>query len=400
MDFKTNNPAPRVGVNAHLLNLSGSYRTAGINWYTYNLLRNLDSSAFDFTIFLSEPRAEEHFRHLRLSQSLWPTTKPIARIIWEQCVLPTALRRSRSELLHAMAFAGPIMISIPWVVTIYDLSFLRYPQSFNVTNRLYLSWAVRHSIRHADRVIAISESTKRDLVQFLGAPPSQVDVVYGGIDTEFASSRPAQVELLRARYRLPEKFILHVGTIEPRKNIVRLLRDYALAKRTAHLPHRLVLVGGRGWKYEEVDAVIEKEGIGGDVLFTGFAAQEDMPAWYQAADLFVYPSLFEGFGLPPLEAMASGTPVVTSNAASLPEVVGDAAIVVPPEDETALADAIVRGVCDFQLRDAMRARGRTQAAKFSWADSARQTMDIYRAVLEDHCRPRNPQRGGARHAAG
>ena len=378
----THTQVRRIGLNAHLLNLSGNYRSAGINWYIYHLLQNLDSPDFDFTVFLSDQRARQYFRRFRLVESRLPTHKPLARIAWEQFVQPLALRQSRIELLHALAFAGPLVNSIPWVVTVYDLSFVRYPQSFNAANRTYLTWAVRHSVQHADRVIAISASTKRDLVTYFGAAPDKVTVVYCGSDPIFSPSQnPKEIEMLRARYHLPEKMILHVGTIEPRKNIVRLLRAFARAKRAARLPHRLALIGARGWKYAEVDAVIEQEGIAGDVIFAGYVPQDELPLWYRAADLFVYPSLYEGFGLPPLEAMASGTPVITSNAASLPEVVGDAAIVVAPEDESALADAIVHALEDCAQRDEMRARGLAQAAKFSWARAARETTMIYRAIL-------------------
>lgn len=376
------NSSPRIGLNAHLLNLSGNYRSAGINWYIYHLLQNLETSDCDFTVFLSEPRAGEYFKHLRLDLSRWPTHKPVVRIAWEQIVQPLALRRDSIDLLHALAFAGPVSISIPWVVTVYDLSFVRYPQSFNTANRLYLNWAVRHSLQSADRVIAISESTKRDLVTFFGAAPDNISVVYCGLDPAFSVGHDrAEIDLLRARRHLPEHFILFVGTIEPRKNVARLIRAFARAKRTAHLPHALVLVGARGWKYAEVDAVIEQEGMVNDVIFAGYVPQEELPIWYHAADLFVYPSLYEGFGLPPLEAMASGTPVVTSSASSLPEVVGDAALIVAPDDETALADAIIRGVSDRVLRDELRTRGFIQAGKFSWKRTARETIDVYQTVL-------------------
>lgn len=395
----TNSPAPRIGLNAHLLNLSGNYRSAGINSYIYNLLKNLTPAAdFDYTVFLSDRRAPGHFESLSLRRSRLPTHKPIVRIAWEQLAQPFALARERIDLLHALAFAGPVAISIPWVVTVYDLSFVRYPQSFNAMNRIYLRWAVRYSTRRADRVIAISESTRRDLMALFGASSEKIAVVYCGADPAFALPRDQHaIDALRVRRRLPEKMILHVGTIEPRKNIARLIRAYAHAKRAARLPHRLALVGARGWKYSEVDAVIEQEQVKDDVIFAGYVAPEELPLWYRAADLFVYPSFYEGFGLPPLEAMVSGTPVISSNAASLPEVVGDAAIQVAPDDAAGLADAIVRALNDRTLREQMIARGIARAAQFSWARAAHETTDIYRAVLAEHP-SRDFQRNGAKHA--
>ncbi len=374
---------PRIALNAHLLNLSGNYRSAGINWYIYHLLKNLESIPdFDYTVFLSDLHAREHFRNYSLVQSRLPTHSPIVRIFWEQFIQPRALRASRCDLLHALAFAGPKQISIPWIVTIYDLSFMKFPQSFNSLNRIYLNYAVRDSLRRANQAIAISESTKRDLVSHYGVSPDKVRVIYCGVDPSLKTDPDSSgVAQLRARYSLPGKFILYLGTIEPRKNIVRLLRAFARSKRDARLPHSLVLVGARGWMYAQVDRVVEEEGIGNDVIFTGYAPQDELASWYRAADLFVYPSLYEGFGLPPLEAMACGTPVITSNAASLPEVVGDAALMVAPEDERALADAIVRALTDRTLRETMIARGTDQASKFSWERAARETTALYAEVL-------------------
>jgi glycosyltransferase involved in cell wall biosynthesis len=375
--------AHRIGLNAHLLNLAGNYRSAGINWYIYHLLQNLPPAPdLEYTLFLSEPRAREHFRGFAIAQSRLPTRQPIVRIVWEQFVQPWLLRQI--DLLHALAFAGPLAISIPWIATIYDLSFVRYPQSFNAANRLYLTWAVRNSLRRADRVTVISESTRRDLVALFGAAPDKIKVIYCGTDPSFAPAQdPSAVAAWRAQRNLPEKMILYVGTIEPRKNIARLIRAFAQAQRAVRLPHRLVLIGARGWKYAEVDRAIAQEGISNNVIFAGYVSQDELPRWYQAADLFVYPSLYEGFGLPPLEAMACGIPVVTSNAASLPEVVGDAALQVAPDDGSALADAIVRALTDRALREQMIARGIVQAARFSWTRTARETVALYRTVLAE-----------------
>lgn len=379
------NSVHHIGLNAHLLNLSGNYRSAGINWYIYHLLQHLTPSHdLAYTVFLSEPNAHTHFKHLAIAQSRLPTHKPSVRIFWEQCIQPLALYRANIDLLHALAFAGPVASSIPWIATVYDLSFVRYPHSFHRANRIYLTWAVRHAVRHARRIIAISASTRRDLIERFGAAPERVVVVYCGADPAFTAVRhePAIAEL-RTRYNLPAKMILHVGTIEPRKNLVRLIHAFARAKRAAHLPHQLVLVGARGWKYAEVDAAIEHAGVTNEVRLVGYVPQAELPLWYQAADLFVYPSLYEGFGLPPLDAMASGVPVITSNAASLPEVAGDAALQIEPTDLAALTDAIVRVLTEPHLRAQMVERGMRQAQRFSWAQAGQATMTLYRTVLSE-----------------
>ncbi|MEW5718370.1 MAG: glycosyltransferase, partial [Chloroflexota bacterium] len=253
----------RIGLNAHLLNLAGNYRSAGISWYIYHLVRHLEPAPdLEYTLFLSEPRAREHFNLGALALSRLPTHKPVARIFWEQFIQPLALRRERIDLLHALAFAGPKIIAIPWIATIYDLSFMRYPESFNALNRIYLTWAVRESVRRANRLIAISESTKRDLIARFGAPPERVSVIYCGKDAAFVPATDrAALDAWRTARGVPEKMLLFVGTLEPRKNVARLLRAFARAKRAARLPHKLVLIGARGWKYAEVNAVIAQEEI-------------------------------------------------------------------------------------------------------------------------------------------
>ncbi len=382
----------RVGLNAHLLNLSGNYRSAGINWYICHLIEALTdsgdasslerSSGFSFTVYSGEPRAGQFCPGARLSLSRFPTRYPFVRILWEQLLQPIALRRDRIDLLHAMAFAGPLVLSIPWVVTVYDLSFVHYPRSFNALNRLYLNWAVRHSLTHASRIIAISESTRRDLCRLFGVGQERVAVVYCGRDLNFAPAHTrSAIETFRAKHSLPDRMILFVGTLEPRKNVPSLIRAFAQAKRKGRLPHRLVLVGARGWKHSEIDKTVEREGLSNDVMLAGYVPEEELVEWYRAADLFVYPSLYEGFGLPPLEAMASGTPVITSNVASLPEVVGDAALMVRPEDEDAMTEAIIRVAQDSSIRADMIARGLKQASKFSWERAARETINVYRSVL-------------------
>ena len=376
--------APRIGLNAHLLNLRGNYRSAGINWYIFHLLQNLSTIPdFDYTIFLSDRMAKDYMGGLSFCQSRLPTHQPFVRIAWEQFVQPFAIRHERVDLLHALAFAGPVVISIPWIVTVYDLSFMRYPQSFNFANRTFLAWAVGNSVRRANHIIAISESTRRDLISIFHARPDRVSVVYCGTDPVFARTRSAaELAEYRTRRGLPDRFILHVGTIEPRKNIARLVRAFARAKRDPRLPHKLVLIGARGWKYTDVDQAIEQENLKGEVIFADYVPQDELPLWYRAAELFVYPSLYEGFGMPPLDAMASGTPVVTSNAASLPEVVGDAGLQVAPDDQTALADAIVRALTEPGLREQMIARGLVQASHFSWARAAQETAALYHTTLK------------------
>jgi glycosyltransferase involved in cell wall biosynthesis len=371
--------AIHVGVNAHLLSLARSYRSAGINWYIYNLLRHLPQVASDieYTVFLNERRYTVA-PGIRLCVSRLPTGRPQTRILWEQGLQPRALRRAKVDLLHSPAFVGPLSSACPFVLTVHDLSYLFFPQGFRALNRSYLQTFTRLSVRRARRVIAVSESTKRDLVEQYDLSPGKVDVVHNGVDPGFQPLPVGQVAAFRREKGLPDRFILFVGTLEPRKNVVGLVEAYA------RLPKDrppLILVGGKGWLYDEIFTRVEALGLAGEVRFVGYVPAEVLPLWYSAADLFVYPSLYEGFGLPPLEAMACGTAVISSTASSLPEVVGEAGLLIDPADTEALAKAMEQVLSDTEMRKQMQSAGLVQAQNFSWERTARQTIESYRRAL-------------------
>jgi glycosyltransferase involved in cell wall biosynthesis len=381
-----------IGLNAHLLSLEETYRGAGINWYIHNLLTHLPRVDCDnrYTAFLGDRRFTS--AGLTLKVSRLPTSRPVVRIFWEQVVQPFALQKERVDLLHALAFVTPLLSPCPSVVTIYDLSFILYPESFKHSKRFYLSLFTRLSARRARRIVVISESTKRDVVRLLGVPPEKVEVVYCGLDEAFCLLDKDQVAAFRAERGLPERFVLFVGTIEPRKNITRLIEAFAtmrpcdLATLRAEPQGealKLVIGGAKGWFYEDVFARVEELGLEGEVLFPGYIPASELPLWYNAAQLFVYPSLYEGFGLPPLEAMACGTPVVAANTSSLPEVVGEAGLTVDPLDIEGLAEAMRRVLNDKALRQEMRERGLRRAQGFSWTKTAQQTVQVYRRAIED-----------------
>jgi len=379
-----------IGLNAHLLSLTETYRGAGINWYIHNLLTHLPRVDRDnrYTAFIGDGRFTGPGLALKLSRL--PTSRPPIRIFWEQVVQPFALRKEKVDLLHALAFVTPLLSPCPSVVTVYDLSFLLYPESFKRLKRLYLGLFTRLSARKARRIIAISESTKRDVVRLLGVPSEKVDAVYCGKDAAFRPLVRDQVATFRAKHGLPERFVLFVGTIEPRKNVTRLIEAFANLH-TCTLAHlqtcrlanlKLVIGGAKGWFYEDVFARVEELGLEGEVVFPGYIPVSELPLWYNAAELFVYPSLYEGFGLPLLEAMACGTPVVTANTSSLPEVVGEAGLTVDPLDVDGLAEAMRRVLGDEALRQEMRERGLQRAEGFSWMKAAQETVQVYRRAME------------------
>jgi len=371
-----------IGLNAHLLTLRESFRGAGINSYIRNLLTHLPAAApgYRLTAFLSE-RGLDSVPGLTVCRSRWPTVRPAIRVLWEQFVQPLVLARLRIDLLHAMAFVRPVVAPCPVVVTIYDLSFLRTPQRLRRGSRFYLTHMTRYSAQRAARVIAISESTKSDVSVLCGVPANRIDVVYCAADEEFHPINDrSTLDECRRRRGLPAKMILFMGTLEPRKNVTQLVRAFAQLKRE-HIPHTLVIGGAKGWGCDEIFATVEALGLQDQVYFAGYVPQDELPLWYNAAEVFVYPSSFEGFGLPVLEALACGTPVVTSNTTALPEVVGDAGLLVDPSNVEALAEALGRVLRDASLRQSLRARGLARAAQFSWTRAARETAQVYARAL-------------------
>ena len=268
------------------------------------------------------------------------------------------------------------------ILTVHDLSFIRVPECADPNLRAYLNTAVPRSVHRADLVLADSQNTKDDLVELLGVDPRRIEVIYPGVGERFRPIEDqALLERVRRRYDLPTRFILGLGTLEPRKNFARLIEAFASLQVGRFASLHLVIAGRKGWLYEGIFAAVERLGLGGKVAFPGFIADEDLPALYNLAELFAFPSLYEGFGLPPLEAMACGTPVITSNASSLPEVVGEAGIMVEPRDVRALAEAMERALTDTSLRAGMKAKGLEQAGRFTWEKAAQATMAVYRDVV-------------------
>jgi glycosyltransferase involved in cell wall biosynthesis len=289
-------------------------------------------------------------------------------------VFPGQLATLKPDLLHSLAYALPWGWRGPSVVTVYDLSFLLFPRAFKTANRLYLTATSRAAARRARRVLTISESARRDIVRLLRVPEERVDVTYPAAEERYQLLPADQVAAFRLAHGLPEAFVFALGTLEPRKNLLGLLQAYAL------LPEPcppLYVAGGTGWRFNPIFDTVQRLGLADHVHFLGFVPEDELPLWYNAARLFAFPSLYEGFGLPVLEAMACGAPVITSTAASLPEVAGRAAMLVPPEDTHRLAREMERVLEDAQLRTEMRAAGRIQASRFSWRAMTDQTVGSY-----------------------
>lgn len=283
------------------------------------------------------------------------------------------------DLFHATDHLLPRLTRLKSVFTLHDLVFRFYPHTHKPLNRWFLTLMMPRFLKAADAVIAVSESTKRDAVRTYGIDEAKITVIYEGVSDHFRRASPEAIEAVRQKYSLPDQFILSLGTIEPRKNLTSLLEAYhALGNEVS--PLGLVIVGKKGWLYSGFFDRMHELGLEHEVVFPGFVPDEDLPALYSAADLFVFPSLYEGFGLPVLEALACGTPVVASNASSLPEVAGEAALLVDPSSVEALVRAVRDVLSNRELREDLRARGPKQAARFNWQRTARETLAVYTSL--------------------
>lgn len=283
------------------------------------------------------------------------------------------------DLLHCPVFVPPLSYRGKTVMTVFDLTYRLYPQTMKWTGAFWWRLLGKKGTQKADRLITISKSTKQDLCRNMQIPGEKVAVIYPYLQEKFKPVPNAKAVL--SKYGLPDLFILYVGTLERRKNIANLIRSYALAKQTGSLKHTLVLAGGRGWLYEDIDRTIQELKLEKELVFLGHVPDEDLPALYSAADLFVFLSLYEGFGLPVLEAMACGTPVLASNVSSIPEVAGEAGVLVPPNDIERIASEMSAILADPDRCQRMSEKGLKQAHEFTRERFVRETLRVYHQVL-------------------
>jgi len=366
----------RIGIDARLI----FYHQAGIGQYILRLTQALAQIARDdaFILFTSRKDKTIHIPQPNVRQQpLWtPSHYRFERITLSVELAPFAL-----DVLHSPDFIPPRWTRCPTVITVHDLAFLRYPRFLTRASARYYG-QVDLAARQATHIIAVSQSTKRDLINLLGVPESKITVIYEAAHPLFAPMDKTRArEFVRRLYNLPDEFVLFVGTIEPRKNLPTLLRAFKRLRDNYKMQLPLVIAGYRGWLVEEVDQALAEVQLGDALRFLGSVRNEELVYLYNAASLFVLPSFYEGFGLPPLEAMACGTPVIVSNVSSLPEVVGDAALLVAPDDVEGLAVAMARVLTDETLRNELRDKGLARARTFSWERAARETLAVYRQTM-------------------
>jgi glycosyltransferase involved in cell wall biosynthesis len=365
----------RIGIDARLI----AYRAGGISTYVEQLVAALGRLHSDHAFVVLESRkAQRSIAPAAMHRAvLW--TPPHHRL--ERVALSAELARLRLDVLHSTDFIPPLRGARRNVVSIHDLTFLHYPQHLTAESLRYYAGQIEMAAAQADHVLTISESSKRDIVAMLGVAADKVTVHLPGVDARFRPLASDEMAAWRAKLALPERYFLCVGTFEPRKNIIGLLDAYALLRQRVTEAPPLLLAGSRGWLYEETLARIGRLGLEDDVQVRENLPGEALPALYNGAVALMMPSFYEGFGLPPLEAMACGTLPIVSNRSSLPEVVGEVGALVEPEDARAIADAMQRALEDDAWREAQREAGVRRAAGFRWEDAARIALATYTRVV-------------------
>jgi glycosyltransferase involved in cell wall biosynthesis len=360
----------RIGIDA---SRTASAQRTGTENYSLHLIRALLSlpTSHRFRLYFNRrPPAgliEGDAEHRVLP---FPRLWTHVRLSWEMLTQPP-------DVLFVPSHVLPLVRPARSLVTVHDLGYHYYPRAHTAFQNLYLRWSTRFNARCAFRVLADSEATCRDLIQFYRVPPGRIAVVYPGRDESLRPVQdPAVLAAVRARYGLAQHYFLYVGTLHPRKNLVRLVQAFARVAGDLDPGLQLVLGGKQGWLHQDILAEVQRLGLGTRVVLPGYVPADDLPALLSGALAFAFPSLYEGFGFPVLEAMACGTPVLCSNASSLPEVAGDAALLADPLDVEALAAGLRRLASDADLRRSLAARGSLQVQRFSWPRAAAAVLEL------------------------
>jgi glycosyltransferase involved in cell wall biosynthesis len=364
----------RIAIDAHHI---GNQR-AGTETYVYNLVRNLA---------LLEPNGERYALYLNPRKSvcgvdsngLFETRNIPSTItpIRYGLFYPAQSWRKRFDVFHAQHSLPPFL-RCRAVLTVHDLCYERFPEFFQPRVRRQMKLLVPWSCKRADHIITVSESSKRDLVEIYRLDPTKITVTHEAAGDNFSPAAPERAaERLREGYGVQPPFLLYVGNLDPRKNLARLLRAFAQLRQNGRIQAKLVIVGQKSWLHDAVFQAIRQHSLGEEVILTGYVPAADLPLFYSAASVMVYPSIYEGFGLPVVEAMACGTPVITSRGSSLEEIASDAAILIDPYSIAEIAGAIEKVVNDSCLQKRMRALGLRRAAQFSYQRMAEATRSVY-----------------------
>jgi glycosyltransferase involved in cell wall biosynthesis len=366
----------RIALDAHAV----GRKQTGNETYIRNLIREFAARYpdHDYIAYVAAPRSEAYIPGAVSVRRV--ADNPFQRLGFD---LPVALGRDRPDLLHVQ-YTAPVRARVPVVVTVHDVSYLEHPEYFSVFRRTQLRFTVARTVRQAAAIITPSEFSRRRIAQAYGIDEARIEVVHNGVDPAFRPlAQPLAQRWVRERYGFAEPYILTVGDLQPRKNQVGLIRAFCrLLQAQPHLPHRLVLVGKENWHGGEVKAEASRSGYSGRIQFTGFVSDEDLRRLYCGCDVFAFPSFYEGFGLPILEAMACGRAVACSDRSAMGEVADGAAVLFDPHRVDDIAKALHDLLVDADFRQRRERLGLQRAARFSWERAARGTMRVYEKVAE------------------
>ncbi len=377
----------RIGINTRYL----QRRMSGIERYIQELIFNLAKidTTHNYILFFNKDTPlppTPIAKNFSTMISKFPTNQRWLRLIWEHMYLRYEIKKNNLSLFHGPAFFVPIWKprACKYVITVHDIAFIKYPKTFTFSTQLYYKLLFSRSLKLADMIITDSESTKYDIMQNYFIEEDKIKVIYLGVsDVFFKRQKPQDILNIKKKYKLPEKYFLFTGVLSPRKNLIRILKAFSILKQEkAYNKYKLIIVGRKGWLYEGIFTQVKKLCLQDEVSFIDHIPEEHFSVLYHCAEIYLFPSLYEGFGLPILEAMACGCPVITSNVSSMPEVAGDAALLINPTNIQELIQ-VIKTICeDKTLQKQLRAKGFKQVKKFSWKKTAEETIQVYSSLLE------------------
>lgn len=355
----------------------------GVGYYTEHLLHHLLYVAPEEEFVVVSNRPVCTATSLPAQAHIFERYRFPVRNVWMQTLLPMALCQIQPDVAHFTNSIAPLVKCVPTVITIHDMTLSLFPRLHPLRKQVLTRPLVALAARTADAIITVSHSARQDILRLTGVPAERVHVIHEAAAPAFHPIQDRELlEVVRRRYRLAERIILYVGTIEPRKNLLRLIEAYAHLRRRGELPHQLVCVGPFGWGYQEVRRRIEELQLGEAIRLTGYVPFADLAPLYNLSEIFVFPSLYEGFGLPVIEAMACGTPVITARNSSFREIADGAVEAIDPLETDAIAEALLRLARDADWRQELGERGLARAREFSWVHAAQKTLNVYREVVE------------------
>ncbi|VVB55591.1 D-inositol-3-phosphate glycosyltransferase [uncultured archaeon] len=361
--------------------------TGGINTYITNILKiiavNKNKDKLFYSVHFKKNPVHKTFQNFE-EVIVHRNGTPLGKIIRKFFVLPLILQKKKIDIVHDTYHFGPFLFPAKYkkIVTVHDITPIilsGYHQKLSIAYHKIIMYLI---LKHVDKIITVSNNTKTDLIKCFSIPGDKIKVIYLAADKIYYRRTNDEIIPIKKKYGLNSKIILYIGTLEPRKNVVGLIKSFHILKNLG-LEHKLVIVGRKGWGYIEIFECVKKLNLQKDVIFLGYVPTEDLPAMYSMSDLFVYPSFYEGFGLPPLEAMACGCPVIASNTSSLPEVVGDAGIMIDPYNIDELSEAMYSVLINEMDRKDMIKKGLERAEMFSWKKTAEETLEVYEEVFNE-----------------